>query len=169
MKNDYEITQQMHADLMKAYINVSGTCWTQMEAYEKMVKEPAPRYYITPKQAYQVLARMMKGDFEIVDMMATGKRRMYYSLFEEVLKLSEKREFIGKSLWYIVPFAVNSPAPEFFITAERARHIRGWLKSGVIKDGRIDETIVKSYANSRNRSRQKNRKESEEIWTAEKM
>ena len=43
MKNDYEITRQMHADLIKAYINVSKHCWTQHEAYERMVKEPAPR------------------------------------------------------------------------------------------------------------------------------
>ena len=169
MKNDYDITQQMHADLMEAYIRVSSKCWTQMEAYERMVKEPAPRYYITPKQAYHVLLRMMKGDFEYVDTMPESKRKMYYSLFEVVNELTMKRSFIGKSLWYIVPFAVTSPAPEFFISAERARHIRGWLKSGVIKeDGRIDDTIVKSYV-TRRKNAHNNRKTLKEIWMSEKI
>ena len=169
MKNDYEITQQMHADLMEAYIRVSSKCWTQHEAYERMVKEPAPRYYVTPKQAYQVLLRMMKGNFEYVDTMPEGKKKMYYSLFDVVNELSMKRSFIGKSLWYIVPFAVNSPAPEFFISPERARHIRGWLKSGAIKeDGRIDDTIVKSYA-KRRENRRRNSKTLKEIWMSEKM
>jgi hypothetical protein len=161
----------MHADLMEAYIKVSGRCWTQMEAYEKMVKQPAPRYYVTAKQAYQVLLHMMKGDFEIVDSMPIRKKKMYYSLFEQVIKLSEKRSFIGKSLWYIVPFAINCPAPEFFISAERARHIRGWLRSGAIKeDGRIDDTIVKSYVNTRvNKRTKSNRIRKKDLWMSEKM
>lgn len=167
MKNDYEITRQMHADLIKAYINVSKHCWTQHEAYERMVKEPAPRYYVTPKHAYKALRPMMKGDFELVDMMTERKRDLYYSLYDTVLKLSEKRDFLGKSLWHIVHFAVYSPAPEFFISPERARHIRGWLRSGAImEDGRVDTNIVKSYVQ---RKTKRNRKTKEEIWMSAKM
>lgn len=149
-KNNFETTRQMHIDLIEAYKKASAKAWTQQEAYEKTVIQPAPRYYVSVKQAYQVLARMMRGDFELVDNMLPTKKEMYYSLFETVIRLSEKRAFIGKSLWSIMPYAINSPAPRFFISPERAKHIRCWLKNGVIReDGSIDETRLVSYKNTR--------------------
>lgn len=130
-----------------------------------MVKQPAPRYYVTPKQAYQVISPMMKGDFERVDLMAPTRRNLYYSLFEQVIRLSETREFIGKSLFYIMQYAVIQPAPEFFLSPTRARIIRYWVKSGAIKDGRVQEDKIPSYVTSREKRRNhKNRK-----WTLERM
>ena len=134
MKNEYYITRQMQDDLIKAYNKVAPLSWTQKEAYEKAVKLPAPRYYITPKQALQVLSPMVKGNFEMVNMMLPNRKRMYYSLLEKVFELSEKRAFAGKSLSYIVQFAVASPAPEFFVSSEKLHRIR-WL----IKSGQLDE------------------------------
>lgn len=161
-KTDYSITRQMQIDLIQAYKNVHHTSWSQREAYEKTVKQPAPRYYVSPKQAYQIIAPMMRGDFEKVNLMMPTRRKMYYSLFRVVVKLSEKREFCNKSLWYIMPFAVTSPAPEFFICEERARHIREWLGNGNIReDGSINEEKIKSYATNRAR-RQQRRKERKE-------
>lgn len=155
-KVDFDLTKQMQEDLIAAYKAVSGTCWTQREAYEKMVKQPAPRYYITPKQALQVLSPMVKGDFERVNMMMPRKRRMYYSLYEVVMKLSEQRSFMGKKLYYILRYAVTQPAPEFFIGANRARQIRGWLKNGSIgPSGKVDEEKVPCYARAREKKRDK--------------
>lgn len=134
MKNDYDISRQFQDDLIKAYNQVAYTCYSQAEAYKKAVKQPAPRYYITPKQAAQVISRMVRGDFELVNMMRPNKKRMYYSLMEKVTELSEKRAFIGKSLIYIVQFAVASPAPEFFTAPENMRCIRSYLKNGHFDD-----------------------------------
>lgn len=128
MKNDYDISKQFQDDLIKAYNSVAGRCWTQLEAYQEAVKQPAPRYYVSARQAAQILAPMIRGDFERVNFMQPNKQRMYRSLLERVIELSEKRAFIGKSLIYIVRFAVISPAPEFFVGPEAIRKVRSFLK-----------------------------------------
>jgi hypothetical protein len=77
---------------------------------------------------------MIQGDFARVDMMMPNRRRMYYSLLDKVIELSEKRAFVGKSLIYIVSFAVASPAPEFFVTHQSFRVIRSYLKNNHYDD-----------------------------------
>ena len=158
---DYSIRRQLMADLIAAYKAVAPFCWSQKEAHERMVKQPAPRYYVTAKQAYQVIAPMIKGDFERVNDMLPTRRRMYYCLFDEVIKMMEKPQFYNKSLKYIMQFAVIRPAPEFFLSPSRAWHIRYWLKNGTIDaDGRVDEEKLPSYARTReyHRNKKKNMK-----------
>jgi len=168
MKQNYDITRQMQVDLMKAYKTVCETCWSQQEAYERMVKQPAPRYYVSAKQACQVISPMLRGDFEMVNLMTPTRRRMYYSLFNEVIRLSEKRDFIGKGLIYIMREAVTRPAPEFFISPTRAKIIRAWLKNGLYdEDGCFKKETQKWYGNMR--ERQRIRKEKKEKWMLEKM
>jgi hypothetical protein len=138
MKNDYDITRQLQDDLIKAYNRVVPRSWTQLDAYKKAVKEPAPRYYVSPKQALQVISPMVRGDFERVNMMIPNKKRMYYSLFQKVIELSEKRSFVGKSLYYILQFAVCCPAPEFFVSHSKVHEIRSFIKHGKLDDeGRV--------------------------------
>lgn len=134
MKNDYDISKQFQDDLIRAYKEVAPGCWSQFEAYEKAVKQPAPRYYISAKHAAQVISPMTRGNFTRVDMMMPNKRRMYYSLFEKVIELSEKKAFIGKSLTYIVQYAVSSPAPEFFVTKYAVEQVRRYIKNGYLDD-----------------------------------
>lgn len=134
MKIDYDISRQQQDDLIKAYNSVAPHCWSQREAYEKAVLQPAPRYYITPRQAAQVISPMVKGNFEKVNMMLPNKRRMYYSLFQKVIELSEKRCFIGKSLTYIMQYAVASPAPEFFCSPDVLHMVRSFLKNNHYDD-----------------------------------
>lgn len=148
-------------DLIAAYKAVAPFCWTQKEAHERMVKQPAPRYYVTAKRAYQVILPMMRGDFERVNLMPPSRRRMYYCLFDEVVKMMEKPAYYNKSLKYIMQFAVTRPAPEFFLSPTRAWHIRYWLKKGTINaDGVVDDTKLPSYVRTReyHRNKKKNRK-----------
>lgn len=148
MKNDYDISKQFQDDLIKAYNSVVTSCWFQEDAYKKAVKQPAPRYYISANQARQILVPMFRGDFSRVDMMMPNRRRMYYSLFNKVIDLSEKRAFIGKSLKYIVQFAVSSPAPEFFCSHHTMDKVRDFLKNNHFDDEGRRENIpcrVKAY------------------------
>ena len=133
-KTDYSIRRQMQDDIIKAYCKSCEGAWIYDDAYKKVSKMPAPRYYITPKQAYQVVVKMVRGYFEEVDQMLPNKRRMYYSLFKKVMEMSEQRAFINKSLWYIMQFAVASPAPEFFIDYQTVGRIRRMMKSGEVDD-----------------------------------
>lgn len=153
---DHDLRHQMHVDLIEAYNRVAGSCWSQRQAYERMVKQPAKRYYVTPKRAYLVIAKMMKGDFEKVNFMLPARRRMFYSLYDVVLKLTEKPAFIGKSLWYIMPYAVTTPAPEFFIGWEEAKRVRRWLKHGIIRDdGSVDKSRVGFILNAEAKRKKK--------------
>lgn len=138
MKYDYDISLQFQNDLIKAYNRVAPMCWSQEEAYKRAVKEPAPRYYVSAKQAAQIISPMVRGDFTRVNMMLPNRKRMYYSLFERVIELSEKRAFVEKPLSYIMLFAVTSPAPEFFCHYTRLHEIRSFIKNGKLDDeGRV--------------------------------
>ena len=55
-------------------------------------------------------------------------------LFDKVIELSEKRAFIGKSLQYIVQFAVSCPAPEFFTSHHTMDKVRDFLKNNHYDD-----------------------------------
>jgi hypothetical protein len=165
---DFSVRRQLYSDLIQAYKAVAPLCWTQREAYERMVKQPAPRYYVTAKQAYQVIARMVKGDFELVNMMLPSRRRMYYSLFDEFVSLCEKPMFYNKSVWFVVQHAVARPAPEFFLSVERVRHVRYWLKNGAIdNEGKVVESKLPSYI--RTREYQRKKRERKRKWMSEKM
>lgn len=130
-KNNYDISRQMQDDLIKAYCKACAEgSWTMFDACAKAVKMPAPRFYVSAKQAYQIISPMVKGDFERVDLFDPLRRQMYYELFDIVMKLTEKREFIGKSLWHIMPFAVIQPASRFFIKPHSLYVIRQHIKTG---------------------------------------
>lgn len=169
-KVDYDMTRQMQKDLIKAYGQVCDSCWSQWEAYEKMIRQPAPRYYVSPKQAFQVISPMVKGNFEKVNKMQPRKRRMYYSLYRTMIRLSSKPSFYGQSLWYIMQFAVNEPAPEFFIGEQRARQIRRWLKKDIIdENGKVDDSKLKCYQTSRETKRKIREKKKRKKWMSEKI
>ena len=167
-KENFDISKQMQHDLIEAYKQVCPTCWSQQQAYERMVMQPAPRYYISPKQACSVISKMMRGDFEVVDVMMPLRKEMYYALFNEVIRLSEKRDFIGKSLSYIMKHAVAQPAPRFYIGPTRAKIIRGFIRNGVFdEEGRVRDDKLPSYVNTRENKRK--RVEERKKWMLEKM
>ena len=162
MKHYYDISKQFQDDLIRAYNAVAPHCWFQEDAYRKAVKQPAPRYYVSANQARQILAPMVRGDFSRVDMMLPNRRRMYYSLFEKVVELSEKRAFVGKSLSYIVQFAVTCPAPEFFTSHHSIDKVRDFLRNGHFDDdGRVQNVPsreVRYEKVKRKRERERNKK-----------
>lgn len=122
-KTNYELTLMQRDDLMAAYRAVYRNCWTQKEAWKKTAEHPAPRYYVTAKEAYEKLRRMVRGDMSVVDRMGKSKRRMYYSLYKTLIRLTEKREYSTQSLWFLCPILVSQPAPEFFMEPRTVKDI----------------------------------------------
>lgn len=159
-KTDYNITRQLQEDVIAAYIKVSGKAWDYQDAFRQIASMPAPRYYVTAKQAFQIVAPMMKGDFRKVDHMTRNKRRMYYSLFNKAMELSEQHTFRGKSLFYIMQFAVTSPAPEFFLSPNRINNIRHFYRTGVTDDdGRMVKPWCETERYKRVKAERQRRKE----------
>lgn len=133
-RGNYKDTDRMRSDMMKVYNEVYPSCWTQREAWEKTIRHPAPRFYVSPKSAYLVLSPMFfYGDFSAVNAMKPSRRRMYTALYDLVKSLTQKREFLNKSLWYIVKHAVTMEAPEFFVEWEAMRKIFRWQKRKKVK------------------------------------
>jgi hypothetical protein len=96
---------------------------------------------------------MLDGDTRITDKMPIRKRKMYEELYERVLEAAQRREFIGKSLWFIIPWVVSQPAPEFYLSVEQMKKIfneeKGWRRrarkwNGLLKRYEyVDEMVSK--------------------------
>lgn len=114
-KTDKEITEQKYTDLMAAYRRIAPSCATQAQAWRRVAESPAPRYYITHYQAYQRMLQMFRGDRKVREM-SIYKKRLYESLYDTVIKLSQKREFLNMSLYQITQYAILEPAPSFFVS-----------------------------------------------------
>jgi len=124
MSKTNEVNAQLRKDLMEAIRECSdGSAWYVHQIWKKAVRRPAPRYYVTAKQAYQVLLPMVEGDYTGLEKMSPRRQRMYRSLYNVVMELASKPQYYGKSLWFLIPFAVTTPAPEFFISEKWARLI----------------------------------------------
>lgn len=123
-----ELAILMREDLMSVYREVYTSCHSQEEAYRKVVHHPAKRFYVTPKHAWERLRLMAKGDFSVLDRCTDVTRRMYLELFRQLQQLSQRKEFIGKSLWFICPFLVSQPAPEFYMDERTFKLIFNTMK-----------------------------------------
>lgn len=117
--------EEMYDELMKVYCKVCRLCEcrSQHEAFEKTVSHPASRFFVTPKMAYQNIYPMLRGDFSRIEKMKPLRQEMYRALYDVVMRLSQKRQFWGKSPYYIVRFAVTEPAPRFYIGVEKMRKV----------------------------------------------
>lgn len=139
MSKTNEVNAQLRRDLMNAIRKCSdGSAWFVSQIWRKAVRMPAPRYYVTPKQAYQVLLPMVSGDYTGFQKMSHRRQRLYKSLYDLVMDMADKPQYQGKSLWFLIPFAVTSPAPEFFVSEKWARLIymeeqRGYRYKPVFK------------------------------------
>lgn len=118
--------KEMRHDLMKAYREVCADCpqgTTQIQVYEMVVNKPAPRFYIDPRSALQVLSPIMRGDRSALEQMKPLRQQMYEDLFDVVMRLSQKKDYWCKSLYVILKDAVLQPAPRFYINTMRMGQI----------------------------------------------
>lgn len=146
----YSLNIDMREDFLACYREVAPGCITQYGAYRKAANHPAKRYYITPKQAMQVISKYLKGDHDVVDKMKPNRRRLYHSLINEVLDIANKPEHQGKQLIQICRIAVLRPAPSFFISPGYAKMLFVRTRKGYYnEDGKYDPTLKQK--NKRNR------------------
>lgn len=115
----------MYDELMKVYCKVlrEFDVSTQTEAFERTVCHPASRFFIDTRRAYQNIYPMLRGDYSRLERMKPLRQEMYKALYDVVMRLSQKRQFWGKSPYYIVKFAILEPAPRFYIGVEKMRKV----------------------------------------------
>lgn len=107
-------------------VAASCECRNNMEAFEKVINHPAPRYYVDARRAHQYISPLCCGDRSRINKLSPLKREMYEQLFSTVQRLWQKNIFWGKSLNYVLQFAVLEPAPRFYIKKKRMHQI--WKK-----------------------------------------
>lgn len=115
----------MYDELMKVYCKVlmEFEVRTQTEAFERTVRHPASRFFVEPRRAHQNIYPMLRGDYSRLEKMKPLRQEMYRALYDTVMRLSQKRQFWGKSPYYIVKFAVLEPAPRFYVDVETMRKV----------------------------------------------
>ena len=116
MSKTNEVNAQLRHDLMEAIKACSdGSAWFVHQIWKKAVRMP--------------------------EKMSPRRQRLYRSLYDRVMEMAGKPQYQGKSLWFLIPFAVGSPAPEFFVSEKWARLIymeemRGYRYKPVFKKRR---------------------------------
>lgn len=110
---------QRDKELLAAFrdqLHLLGSIPTK-ELFTRAAKMPASRFSVSERRAAAVISKMLRGD-RILSM-NTKKREMYLELYRRVRRIRE--EVPGISLNEACFRAVNSPAPEFYLTPKSAR------------------------------------------------
>lgn len=114
-----EFTPQRDKELLKAFRNqlhLLGEVPLQ-EIFTRAAMSPASRFWVSEKRALIVISRMFKGD-RILSM-NSKKKEMFYEIFRRVKATRDEEP--GITLTEAIFRAVNSPAPEFYLTPKSAR------------------------------------------------
>ncbi len=125
MDKNGSFREGMYDELMKVYCKVlrEYDVRTQTEAFERTIRHPASRFFVEPRRAHQNIYPMLRGDYSRLEKMKPLRQEMYKALYDVVMRLSQKRQFWGKSPYYIVKFAILEPAPRFYIGVEKMRKV----------------------------------------------
>lgn len=116
-----DFTKQRNEELknaFKAQLYLLGTIPTE-ELFTRAAKMPASRFWVSERRAAEVISKMLKGDMMFG--MNRKKREMYVEILIRVRE--EMRREPGITVTEATFRAVNSPAPEFYLTPKSARVI----------------------------------------------
>ena len=118
-----ELAEARNDDLLRAVREVvkNYDVESDYEAVVLAINSPAKRYWCTAGAAAKALWRLSKGD-TLAEMRPTSRER-YQSLYELYLRLREREDLRGKSIFYISCILVEQPAPKFFLTPKTAEKI----------------------------------------------
>lgn len=136
---------------MRAYRKACAECpqgTTQNQVYEIVVNMPAPRFYIDPRSALQVLSPLIRGDRTALEQMKPLRRQMYEDLFDVVMKMSQKSKYWRAPLYVILKDAVLQPAPRFYIDTMRMGQI--WMEKTMESRQERYKRLGKAYEGSDN-------------------
>lgn len=115
MWRDEQLYQMKTDEMMAVYREVAPECFTQKQAFNKVVKHKASRFYVLPHAVYCALKGAFYGTGEIKTK-APSAKRMYLELYKRLLDMSRDPFHEGESLRELCSKVVLQPAPEFYIS-----------------------------------------------------
>lgn len=155
----YTLRVEMISDLLDVYNEVAPDSLTPAIAYERVVKHPAKRFYITPKQVYQRVNNYIKGKTEVITSLKPIQQQQFYDLIKVMIRLQRQGCNRDKGLMHLCRLAVMEPAPRFYIKPTTfstilSQYIQGQLDEygrsvynvNRYKDPEVNKAIRAKYA-----------------------
>ena len=128
-----EYAEERIRDLMRAHDEYIANCrYIRMnELYQTIVNRPSRRFWVSDIRAALVIAKIAKGEKDILDGMWPTKKEMYLEIYRRVQEL--QKEFPNKKISELCARAVEQPAPKFYLAANSAKimiskYRRQWKK-----------------------------------------
>lgn len=117
MKNfgcTFEYEKERNEDLMRAYHEDISKCkYIHLkDVWRRISCMPSSRFWVSEERAAIVVGKMMRGDN--IAGMRPLKREMFAEIFRRVQLI--QKEHTDYSIYKCTFFAVNSPAPKFYMT-----------------------------------------------------
>lgn len=114
-----DFTEARDKELLRAVrrLVMDPCCKSMTEVYAQAVTEPCSRFWVSERRAAEVISKMLRGvdpDWKSVPL----RSKMYRELCRRVIAWREENP--GHPLSDAVFAAVNSQAPEFYLTPESA-------------------------------------------------
>lgn len=114
-----DFTEARDKELLRAVrrLVMDPRCKSMTEVYAQAVTEPCSRFWVSERRAAEVISKMLRGvdpDWKSVPL----RCKMYQELCRRVIAWREENP--GHHLSDAVFAAVNSQAPEFYLTPESA-------------------------------------------------
>ena len=130
---DTELKRQRDRDLYKVYVrSLSARRFASIgEAADYARRQPAPQYYISARTASLLIGRLMAHQ-SLIGLNSNSRQRIWhlYDAYNAYLKAHPhcrlSRELVLEEL-------VEHPAPQFFVSAGRAKHIIIYERRAAIK------------------------------------
>ena len=120
---DTELTQSQARALYGVYKKglEEGRFSSLSNAAEWVRRQPAPCFYISSKRA-SILVGMIQSGVSLLNQ-GYNMRRMAWQLFRKYKEYRKENPDTDLSRERILELIVDSPAPEFYLSAEAVRHI----------------------------------------------
>lgn len=120
---DTELKRQRNRDLYLAYIDALRNCHfdSMAKAVKYVIARPAPHFYISASEASNLIGCILSGRSLCLSHLHSRRRIWYlYCEYKEYLKANPDCKLNRERILEIL---VDRPAPEFYLTMDRAKHI----------------------------------------------
>ena len=112
-----EFKEQQDAEIMDAYRRIFKIYGGKVDVhtlYKMVAFAPASRFFVSPRQAYRVIIRMMAG--QPISNMRTSNQRMYREIHRRLQEeLAQSTQNSQPSLKSLIAKIVSQPAPEMYV------------------------------------------------------
>lgn len=114
-----ELSRERRKALLKAYMHhiAVADSISIPDICARIVRSPAPRFWVTPMRAAIVLSRIIRGD--PLDYMRPTTREMFFEIHRRAVELM--RQCPDDTLLSISRRVVESPAPEWYLTPDTVK------------------------------------------------